>query len=148
MRDRLINLLEPELEKLGYELVELEFRSRGAGGLLRLFIDAASGIGLEDCERVSRRVGAILDVEDPIPGAYQLEVSSPGFDRPLRTAGHFRRFSGELVKLQLCRPHKGRRRLAGRLLGVEGDTVRVDVEGAEWAVPLGDIEKARLKPSS
>lgn len=148
MRERLIGLLEPELEKLGYGLVELEYRGRGTGGLLRLYIEGPGGTGLADCERVSRRVSAVLDVEDPIPGSYRLEVSSPGADRPLRTAGHFRRFAGQVVKVTLQRPYKGRKRLTGRLLDMDGDTVHMEVEGAEWAFPLADIERARLKPES
>lgn len=148
MRDSLIALLEPELEKLGYGLVELEYRGRGAGGLLRLYIEGPGRIGLDDCERASRRVSAVLDVEDPIPGSYRLEVSSPGADRPLRTAEHFRRFAGREASVRLARPCNGRKRLSGRLLDMEGEMVRMEVDGAEWAFPLGEIERARLKPES
>ena len=95
LRERLMALMEPLLARLGYELVELEFAAGRSHGVLRIFIDQPAGIGVEDCERVSREVSALLDVEDPIPTAYTLEVSSPGFDRVLRTKPHFDRFVGE-----------------------------------------------------
>src|SRR5688500_30049 len=97
LRDRLIALIEPLLARLGYELVELEYVAGRSSGVVRIFIDKAEGIRVEDCERVSREVSALLDVEDPIPSAYRLEVSSPGFDRVLRTKPHFERFTGERV---------------------------------------------------
>jgi len=104
----LIRLLEAPLAALGYELVDLDLRM-GRNGLLRLYIDREGGVTLDDCEHVSRQISAFLDVEDPMPGRYVLEVSSPGIERRLRTVEHFRRFVNEEVKIQLARPQDGRR---------------------------------------
>ena len=120
MKERLTALLEPLVADLGYELVLLEFSPHKGAASLRLFIDAPGGVGLADCERVSREVAAKLDVEDPIPQSYQLEVSSPGLDRPLSRARDFARFTGSEVRLQLKEPVQGRRRFRGRLMGIEG----------------------------
>ena len=97
MREALLNILEPAIEGLGYEVVELEFHS----GIVRVFIDRPEGVTLDDCERVSRQVSGLLDVEDPIPGAYTLEVSSPGLDRPLRKTADFGRFAGQRARIEL-----------------------------------------------
>lgn len=142
MRERLLKLLEPAVAALGYELVELEFGS----GLLRLYIDRADGVTVDDCERVSRHVSAVLDVEDPIPGAYSLEVSSPGLDRPLRKPADFERFAGQRAKLELILPLDGRRRFSGTLAGLESDEILVDVDGTRFRLPLAQIGKARLVP--
>ena len=115
LRERLISLIEPLLVQLGYELVELEFVP-GRGGSLRIFIDRPEGIGIGDCERVSREVSALLDVEDPVPTAFSLEVSSPGDDRVLRTHAHFERFKGSRVLVELVAPRAGRRTALERLL--------------------------------
>jgi ribosome maturation factor RimP len=144
-KERLIELIEPALERLGYELTDLDAHF-GRRGLLRVYIDSESGVTLADCERVSEQLGAFLDVEDPLPGSYVLEVSSPGLDRRLRKAEHFRRFAGERVKIELKEPRGDRRRLTGRLLGTEGETVTVDVDGEEWRIALNDIAVARLAP--
>lgn len=141
----LIELLEPPLEALGYELVDLEARV-GRNGLLRLYIDKPSGVAVSDCELVSRQIGALLDVEDPLPGSYVLEVSSPGLDRRLRTLEHFERFRDETIKVELKTPRDGRRRLKGRVVAAEGDTIALDVDGVTWRVKLDDIAVARLVP--
>jgi len=141
----LLELLEPTLAKLGYELVDLELYF-GRRGLLRLYIDKDTGVTLADCEFVSRQIGAFLDVEDPLPGSYVLEVSSPGFDRRLRTIEHFRRFQNEEVKIELARPRDGRKRLKGRLTHVGDESVSVAVDGVNWDVDLADIGVARLVP--
>ncbi len=119
LRERLIALIQPALERLGYELVELEYGSGRAHALLRVFIDAQTGVTLEDCTRVSRELSALLDLEDPIPLGYRLEVSSPGFDRVLRTPSHFGRFVGSRVFVELKEPRAGRRRYTGTLLTVD-----------------------------
>src|ERR1700756_1256581 len=119
LRERLISLIEPLLGRLGYELVELEYSAGRAHAVLRLFIDREAGVTLDDCTQVSREVSAMLDVEDPIPSAYTLEVSSPGFDRVLRTQAHFGRFVGSRVVVELKEPRGGRRRSTGRLLTVD-----------------------------
>lgn len=146
LKERLTRLIEPAVEALGYELVLLEFSSGLQTGTLRLFIDHADGIALEDCESVSREIAALLDVEDPIKTAYRLEVSSPGLDRPLVKPEHFRRFLGEKVKLQLLAPVSGRKRLHGTLLAFESNLLSVDVDGQRFDVVLSDIDRARLVP--
>src|SRR5579864_6309350 len=119
LRERLIALIEPVLARLGYELVELEYAAGRSQAVVRLFIDRPEGVGVDDCERVSREVAAILDIEDPVPSAYTLEVSSPGFDRVLRTPAHFERFVGSRVFVELKQPRAGRRRYTGELLTVD-----------------------------
>jgi ribosome maturation factor RimP len=146
LRDRLISLIEPLLVQLGYELVELEFAPARGGGSLRIFIDRPEGIGISDCERVSREVSALLDVEDPIPSAYSLEVSSPGDDRVLRTHAHFERFKGSRVLVELVAPRAGRRRYTGMLQEVSATAVALEVDRQRVDVPFGEIAKARLAP--
>jgi len=103
-------------------------------------------VTLDDCQRVSEQIGAFLDVEDPLPGSYVLEVSSPGFDRRLRKLEHFTRFSGENAKVELRDALDGRRRFTGRLAGVEGSEVLLEVDGELTRLPFGDIAMARLAP--
>jgi ribosome maturation factor RimP len=144
LRERLIALIEPLLGRLGYELVELEYGAGPGRGILRVFIDAAAGIGVDDCERVSREISALLDVEDPIPAAYTLEVSSPGFDRVLRTREHFGRFVGSRVFVELKEPRAGRRRYTGQLLAVDDAGIALAVDRERVAVGFAEIGKARL----
>ena len=146
MRETLLSLLEAPIGALGYEVVELEFHPQGRGGLLRVFIDKDGGVTVDDCEIVSRQVSAVLDVEDPIPGAYTLEVSSPGLDRPLRKAADFARFAGQQARIDLSLPLEGRRRFAGALKGCETDEVSIEVDGVLHKLPLSGISKARLVP--
>ncbi|HMN45717.1 MAG TPA: ribosome maturation factor RimP [Povalibacter sp.] len=148
LRDQLIELLQPVVVQLGYELWELEYAARSGGGLLRLYIDAPQGITLEDCERVSRAVSEAMDASDPIPGHYTLEVSSPGLDRVLRTAEHFARFSGERVKVETSAPVNGRKRFAGRLTGVSNGEIALDVDGSVVKLPIDGIHKARIAPET
>jgi ribosome maturation factor RimP len=144
LRERLLTLLEPLVARLGFELVELEYAAGHGRGVLRLFIDGPQGVGLEDCARVSREVSGLLDVEDPIPGAYTLEVSSPGFDRVLRTPAHFGRFVGSRVFVELKEPRAGRRRYTGELLAVGADGIELAVDREHVAVGFTEIGKARL----
>ena len=144
LRERLIVLIEPLLERLGYELVELEYSSGRAHAVVRLFIDKAEGIGVGDCERASREVSALLDVEDPIPSGYTLEVSSPGFDRVLRTQAHFERFTGARVFVELKVPRSGRRRYTGTLLSVDATGIAVEVDKERVEIGFEEIGKARL----
>lgn len=146
LRERLIALIEPVLGRMGYELVELEYSSGRAHAVVRLFIDREAGVGLEDCERVSRELSALLDVEDPIPSAYTLEVSSPGFDRVLRTNAHFGRFVGSRVFVELKEPRAGRRRYTGTLLRVGDSGIELEVDREQVAVAFTEIGKARLAP--
>ena len=144
LRERLIALIEPLLARMGYELVELEYTAGRGHALLRLYIDRDAGVGLDDCERVSREVSSLLDVEDPIPSAYTLEVSSPGFDRVLRTRTHFGRFLGSRVFVELKEPRDGRRRYTGTLVQVDDAGIALEVDRARVAVAFSEIGKARL----
>lgn len=144
LRERLIALIEPLVGRLGYELVDLEHSAGRGSAVVRLFIDCPEGVGLADCERVSREVSALLDVEDPIPTAYTLEVSSPGFDRLLRTPAHFARFVGSRVLVELNMPREGRRRYTGTLLSADEAGIALEVDGQRVAMPFAEIGKARL----
>ncbi len=144
LRERLIALIEPVTGRLGYELVDLEHSATRGSAVVRLYIDRPEGIGIEDCERVSREVSALLDVEDPIPTAYTLEVSSPGFDRVLRTPAHFERFVGARVFVELAVPREGRRRYTGTLLAAGDSGIELEVDGVHVAVGYAEMAKARL----
>ena len=146
LREKLIGLTEPLLAQLGYELVDLEYVPGRAHAVLRIFIDRAGGVGLDDCERVSREVSALLDVEDPVPTGYTLEVSSPGLDRVLRTPAHFQRFVGERVRVELLQSRAGRRRYTGQLQALNGEGIELNVDGAMVAVSFAEIGRARLAP--
>ena len=143
---RLNGLIKPAVEALGYELVGVEYRRGRKRALLRVYIDKSDGITLDDCERASHQVSGVLDVEDPIVEQYDLEVSSPGLDRPLFEPEHFERFAGHRVRMRMSPPVDGRRKLSGVLLGIEGDQVRVDEEGNERRIPLESVSVARLVP--
>lgn len=153
MREALIELLEPEVVAQGCELVELECHPHHGGGLLRLYIDregregeARLGVTVEDCERVSRAVSQRLDAADPIRGGYTLEVSSPGLDRPLRTAAHFARFRGERVRVETTLPRDGRRRWTGTLQEAGPERLVLEVDGEAVELKLSEIRTARLVP--
>ena len=150
LRDQLRERLAPVVAGLGYQLWELEYLPRSGGGLLRLYIDAAgdsaNAITLDDCERVSHVVSETLDAADPIPSHYTLEVSSPGLDRVLRTREHFERFAGERVRLEMLQPVEGRKRFAGRLLGVGERDITLELENGRISLPIDDIHRARLAP--
>lgn len=143
---KLTNLLQPLVEELGYEFVGLDFGSDPKNAALVIYIDKDSGIAVEDCEQVSREVAALLDVEDPIPGHYNLEVSSPGLDRPLFTPEQYRQFTGEVVRISLFAPAEGRRKFKGKILGIDDDKVKVEQDGSEVVLEMSNIAKARLVP--
>ena len=143
---RLTNMLQPLVEDLGYEFVGLEYTGQSKNAVLRIYIDREQGIDLDDCGRVSGEVAALLDVEDPISGQYNLEVSSPGLDRPLFTLEQCARFAGEQVQITVFAPVEGRRKFKGRILSVTGDTLNIDQDGAEIALDFSNIAKARLVP--
>ncbi len=142
----LVELLEPVVSSLGYELLGIEHFPRGQGSLLRIYIDSEDGISLDDCARVSDRVAGLLDVRDPIRGSYYLEVSSPGFDRPLFTLDQLKRFIGRRVHLRLHRKIDGRRRITGEVAAVDTDVVKIRVDGTECLVPADMIDRAHLVP--
>jgi len=144
--NELQELLEPSIERLGYELIDLEARLGGKSGVVRVFIDRPEGISLDDCEKVSRAVSALLDVEDPLPGQYNLEVSSPGLDRKLTKVEHFQRFTGETVEVQMRFPIEGRKRFRGTLVSSNDENIVVEVDGESHTLPLVTIDTARLAP--
>jgi ribosome maturation factor RimP len=146
--DELARLLEPTIGRLGYELSDLEVKLGGRGGVVRLFIDKSDGISLDDCEKVSLAVSALLDVEDPLPGEYNLEVSSPGLDRKLTKVEHFQRFAGETVKVQMRFPIEGRKRFRGTLVSSNDENIVVEVDGEPHSLPIATIDTARLVPES
>ena len=146
--DELARLLEPTVERLGYELSDLEVKLGGRGGVVRVFIDHPDGISLDDCETVSLAVSALLDVEDPLPGHYNLEVSSPGLDRKLTKVEHFQRFTGETVKVQMRFPIEGRKRFRGTLVSSDDENIVVEVDGEPHSLPLATIDTARLVPET
>ena len=148
LRDTLTALLRPVVEELGCVLWEVECAAGRGNGFVRLYIDAEAGVTLDDCERVSRAVSEVLDREDPVAGQYTLEVSSPGLERPLRTAEHFARFVGETVFVELAQPLDGRRRYSGPLVAAGAETIEVDVDGRRYALPVAGIRKAHLAPAT
>ena len=164
IRQRVWTLIEPVCEHNGYELVDVRFVMEQGGWTLRVFIDLPAAedptapvedVDLDDCERISRELSALLDVEDPIVQAYALEVSSPGIDRPLVTAAHFRRFVGAEIKATLFHgvptpQGSDRKNFRGILAGVEGEgdeaKAKVMVDGAPWLLPIRDVDVAKIVP--
>ena len=144
--EQLHALMAPVVEALGYEFWGFEFLSQGRHSLLRIYIDHVNGILVEDCEKVSRQISSVLDVEDPISNEYTLEVSSPGMDRPLFTLEQFAKHAGELVKIKLRSPYEGRRNFQGPLRGVEEQDVVVLVDDHEYLLPIDLIDKANIVP--
>jgi ribosome maturation factor RimP len=167
-KQQLEDMIRPVVEGLGYECWGIEYLSQGKNSTLRVFIERSveqsdsaasqtaaqsesgkereSGVELADCEKVSRQLGAVLDVEDPISGDYTLEVSSPGMDRGLYAPEHFERFKGYQVALKLRMPFEGRRKFNGLLKGTEGNDVILQVEQEEYLLPIEGIEKANIVP--
>lgn len=145
-RTDLRRLLEPGVKALGFELVDVELAGSGHRNTLRVYIDGPRGVTIDDCAQVSRQLSAILDVEDPIPGCYALEVSSPGLDRPLVTPEDFRRFRGEEVKLRTTDAVDGRRNFKGRLVETSEGGISIDVDGQRFELAFDRIERARLVP--
>ena len=145
-QSELQSLIDPVVSGLDYELVGVEYVPQGRHSVLRIYIDTPDGVTLDDCEKVSRQVSALLDVEDPIHGEYVLEVSSPGLDRPLFTEAHFLRFLGEKSTIRMKHPMNGRRKFSGILKAVENGNVAIIVDGETFEIPLDEIEKANLVP--
>jgi ribosome maturation factor RimP len=139
-------VVQPPVEGAGYELVDVAWKHEQGGWVLRVFVDKPGGITHVDCERVSRELSTVLDVNDFIPHAYTLEVSSPGLERPLVTLEHFRRFIGKKAKVRLKQGVAGRRNFSGLIVAVSGDsgTVTLEVDGTEQALPIADLDRAHL----
>jgi ribosome maturation factor RimP len=136
---------EPVLQSQGLELVDLEFRREAIGWVLRFYIDRQGGITVGDCAEVSGELGAVLEVRDLIPNPYVLEVSSPGLTRSLKKPEDFKKFRNHLVKMKTFEPIEGRRNFKGILLGLEGEKVRLEMDGQFYEIPLQGIAKANLE---
>ncbi len=144
--NELIELLEPVVTALGYEMLGIEYFKRGDGSMLRLYIDNDAGITIDDCTRVNHQVIGVLDVHDPIKEKYFLEISSPGLDRPLFTLGQFQRFLGKKVKMKLREKIEKRRKITGVIKAVEETAVIVGADGVDYVIPADAIDTARLVP--
>ena len=142
---QLIDLLKPVVEALGFEFWGLEYITQGKDSVLCIYIDSDNGIHVDDCAEVSRQVSGVLDVEDPITSEYNLEVSSPGMDRPLFTLEQFNRYVGEFVDVKLRYAFEGRRKFKGKLVAIEeGEDLVVQVDNHEYLLPIDAVDKANL----
>ena len=146
LETQLTEMLEPSVLALGYELVGLEFIRAGEHSTLRVFIDHENGINVEDCAEVSRQISAVMDVEDPITVAYNLEVSSPGLERPLFKAAHYEQFVGHEASIVLKMAMGNRRKWKGDIVAVHGELITLNVDGNEESFALSNISKANLVP--
>jgi len=144
--EHLVNLIEPIVEGLGYECVGIEYNPHPTNGLLRIYIDSQNGILVDDCSKVSHQVSGVLDVEDPIPGNYQLEISSPGEDRPFFKVSQFENYIGSQVMVNLFKPVDGRRKIKGLIEKVTGDVVTIQEDNQSFDIPFNAMSKARLVP--
>jgi ribosome maturation factor RimP len=144
--EHLVDLIEPIIVGLGYECVGIDYNPHPKHGLLRIYIDSEKGILVEDCTKVSHQISGILDVEDPIQGEYQLEVSSPGADRPFFKISQFEPFKGSTVSIHLYKAIAGRRKIIGLIDSVEGDVLMVKETDQIFEIPFGAMSKARLVP--
>ncbi|MBF0527943.1 MAG: ribosome maturation factor RimP [Deltaproteobacteria bacterium] len=156
--ERVRDLAEPILKSEGLELVEIQYRRERGGWVLRLFIDRGpnvdglphdvstpSGVTIVDCAEASREIGRVLDVEEVITTSFTLEVSSPGLDRPLTKVTDFSRFAGRQVKVKIHAP-EGRRSVIGKLLGLDGDLIKLEVQNEVLTIPYQHAERVRLEP--
>lgn len=145
-QELLEQMVSPVVAALGCELWGLEYLTQGRYTTVRIFIDGPNGVSLDDCERVSRQVSAVFDVEDPIDGEYTLEVSSPGMDRPLYTEAQYARYIGETINVRLRIARDGRRRFKGVITKVENGDVYLQVDNKEVQLSIDTIDKANVEP--
>jgi len=143
---QLESIVAPVVEGLGFVFWGIELQGRGKDALLRIYIDAEAGVGINDCALVSRQVSALLDVEDPIEKAYVLEVSSPGWDRPLFKETHFKAFLGSVVEIKLLALFEGKRKFKGILSTLEDGEIAILVDDEEFTFPLELVDKAKIVP--
>ena len=145
-QDKLTELLRPAVEGLGYELVGIEHLPMGKHTVLRIYIDAPNGITVSDCSQVSHQVSGVLEVEEPIKGAFTLEVSSPGIDRPLFNFEQFKQFVGSKVKLKLYHAIEGQRKIIGLIESIEGDDINIKDADSDtvFQLQIDDIDKANV----
>lgn len=144
--EKLTEVIEPVVREMGYECVGIEYAPHQKNAVLRVFIDSEQGIVLDDCAKVSHQLSGVLDVEDPISGNYQLEISSPGLDRPLFKLEDFERFKGRLVNIRLIETINDRRKITAVSRGANADNVVVEMDNEMMEIPLRMILKARLVP--
>ena len=143
-QDLLRDLIEPVVTALDCELWGVEYNSQGRHTMVRVYIDGPDGVSIDDCANVSRQLSSVFDVEDPITGEYNLEVSSPGMDRPLFSLAQYAQFIGEQLQVRLRTSFEGRRKFSGQLTGVEGDDVVLVVDEHEYLLPFDSIDKANV----
>jgi len=143
---KLNELLQPLVEDLGFEFIGLEYNPNPKHSVLRIYIDHENGVGIQDCETVSRETAALLDVKDPIRSHYNLEVSSPGLDRPLFTPAHYSEFTGYEVQINMFAPQDGRRKFSGPILSAGESSVNIEQDGSEVTLEYDNIAKAKLIP--
>jgi ribosome maturation factor RimP len=143
---KLNELLQPLVEDLGFEFIGLEYNPNPKHSVLRIYIDHENGVGIQDCETVSRETAALLDVKDPIRSHYNLEVSSPGLDRPLFTPAHYSEFTGYEVQINMYAPQDGRRKFSGPILSAGESSVNIEQDGSEVTLEYDNIAKAKLIP--
>ena len=144
IQTELLELLAPTINDMGYELWACEYLSQGKHSLLRVYIDKDEGISIDDCQEVSKQVSAILDVEDPIPGNYSLEISSPGVPRPLFSPWHYKRYVGHEVQVKTFKPINGTRKLAGIIVSVSDNSVMLASNNEHQELLFSNIAKANL----
>ncbi|HDZ23605.1 MAG TPA: ribosome maturation factor RimP [Desulfobacteraceae bacterium] len=142
--DQITMLVEPVLEEMGFELIDVEYFGPGGRRVLRVYMDRPGGVSLDDCARVSREIGVLIDVKDLIPERYVLEVSSPGLNRRLKREKDFAWAMGKKVKVRMKTPVEGRRNFTGRLIEMQEGTIAVEVEKGKAVLPIHGIEKANL----
>lgn len=146
--EQLSELLKPSVEALGYELVGVEYHPNSVNALVRVYIDKETGIDLDDCVAVNEQVSGVLDVEDPIPSKYTLEISSPGLDRPLFNLKDFERFIGSSAKIRVSRPIERQRNFKGKILDVSDNIISIENKDGKTAeLDFNFIEVARLIPT-
>lgn len=141
---QLLDTLSPKAAEEGIEIVTVDIVGSKKAPTIRVYIDCEGGVGFDELSSAQAWINDLMDKIDPFPGAYTLEVSSPGIDRPLRTKEHFERFAGEKAQLVLSEPFNARTKYTGKLAGVEGDSVLLDVDGLREAIPYNTIKKAHI----
>ncbi|MGH6618183.1 MAG: ribosome maturation factor RimP [Alphaproteobacteria bacterium] len=143
---RVERIIAPTLDDMGYEVVRVQLSGGRQHSRLQVMAERADqqGMTVDDCAEISRAVSALLDVEDPIAGSYDLEVSSPGIDRPLTRAHDFERFAGHQAKIEMRQTIEGRRRFRGLLKGLEDGHAVLEMEGETLKLPVGEVERAKL----
>lgn len=144
VEDKIEQLLRPLIEEMGYELWGCEYLAQGKHSVLRLYIDKADGINVDDCQTVSHEVSAVLDVEDPISSNYSLEVSSPGIPRPIFYSSQYQRYTGSAVQIKLYQPLDGKRKYVGTIVSADENNLVLNVDDAEKHFPVSNIVKANL----